>query len=139
MTHTVRDVMTSAPVTVDAGSSVQQVAQLMRDRGIGDVLVTDDSGVCGLVTDRDIVVRGIAGNGDASSMQIGDICSHNLVAVEADADVNEAVRLMREHALRRLPVTQDQHLVGIVSIGDLAIDQDRRSALADISAAPPNA
>ncbi|NED99976.1 CBS domain-containing protein [Phytoactinopolyspora halotolerans] len=138
MAQKVSEVMTGGPVTADVSTSVQQVAQMMRDQGIGDVVVTDENGVCGLVTDRDIVVRGLAVNGDPTRMTVGDICSRNLVAVNADDDIDEAVRIMREHAVRRLPVTRDQQLVGMVSIGDLAVDQDRRSALADISAAPPN-
>ncbi|WP_129666311.1 CBS domain-containing protein [Phytoactinopolyspora endophytica] len=138
MAQKVSEIMTGAPVTVDTNASVQEVAQLMRDRDIGDVVVTDDNGVCGLVTDRDIVVRALAVDGDPTRTKIGDICSRDLVAIGADDDVDHAVRIMRERAVRRLPVTQEQQLVGMVSIGDLAVDQDRRSALADISAAPPN-
>jgi CBS domain-containing protein len=138
MAQKIKDVMTTGPVTVDVEASFQQVAQTMRDQAIGDVIVTDANGVCGLVTDRDIVVRGLAGGGDPATMRVGDICSRDLVAVNADDDIDEAVQVMRERAVRRLPVVRDQELVGIVSIGDLAVDQDRRSALADISAAPPN-
>lgn len=138
MANKVSEVMTSGPITVDTSASVQQVAQIMRDQDVGDVVVTDENGVCGVVTDRDIVVRALAVDGDPTRTKVGDICSRNLVAVSADDDVEEAVRIMREHAVRRLPVTRDQQLVGIVSIGDLAIEEDRRSALADISDAPPN-
>ncbi|NED96922.1 CBS domain-containing protein [Phytoactinopolyspora alkaliphila] len=138
MAQKVSEVMTPGPITVDTEVSVQQVAQTMRDQGIGDVIVTDSTGVCGLVTDRDIVIRGLAEGGDPSSMRVGELCSRDLVTVNADDNIDEAVRVMREHAVRRLPVVQDRELVGVVSIGDLAVDQDRRSALADISAAPPN-
>lgn len=138
MAEKVSEVMTDAPATVDANASFAQVAAMMRDQDIGDVIVTEENSVCGMVTDRDIVVRGLAGDGDPSSMRIGDICSRDLVAVNADANIDEAVQLMRTHALRRLPVTRDGQLAGVVSIGDLAVTQDRQSALADISAAPPN-
>lgn len=138
MAEKVSEVMTDAPATVDANASFAQVAAMMRDQDIGDVIVTEEDSVCGMVTDRDIVVRGLAGDGDPSNMRIGDICSRDLVAVNADANIDEAVQLMRTHALRRLPVTRDGQLAGVVSIGDLAVTQDRQSALADISAAPPN-
>lgn len=138
MAGKVSDVMTNAPATVDVGTSVQQAAQLMRDRDVGDLVVTDDNGVCGVVTDRDLVVRGLATDGDPARMSIGELCSRDLVAVNADDEVDAAVQIMRDRAVRRLPVVRDQQLVGIVSIGDLAINQDRSSALADISAATPN-
>jgi CBS domain-containing protein len=132
--------MTGGPTTVDAGASISQVAEIMRDQSIGDVLVTDSTGLMGMVTDRDIVVRALAGDaaGNPRDMHVGEICSRDLVFVEADADIDEAIELMRTHALRRLPVVHDGQLAGIVSIGDLAVDQDRRSALADISASAPN-
>jgi CBS domain-containing protein len=139
MAKTISEVMTSEPVTVDGSTSISQVAHIMREHDIGDVLVTDDKGVYGVVTDRDIVVRAVTTDGNPANMKVGDICSRELVAVNVDDGIDQAVQLMREHALRRLPVLRDQQLVGVVSIGDLAVDQDRRSALADISAAPPSA
>ncbi|NDL56803.1 CBS domain-containing protein [Phytoactinopolyspora mesophila] len=137
---TIREVMTGGPTTVEAGAPISQVAQIMRDEGIGDVLVTDSTGLMGVVTDRDIVVRALAGDagGDPRNTTVGDICSRELVTVNADADIDEAIRLMRTHAMRRLPVVDGGQLTGIVSIGDLAVDQDRRSALADISMTAPN-
>lgn len=138
MAHTISEVMTTAPVTVDASTPIRQVAEEMRDRDIGDVLVTDENGLCGMVTDRDIVIRALPSDSDPSSMRIGDICSRDLVSIDANDDVDHAVQLMRDRALRRLPVTRNGDLVGVVSIGDLARSEDQRSALADISAAPPN-
>ena len=108
----------------------------MKESDIGDVLVSDDGKLCGVVTDRDIVVRGLA-EGRASA-RLGDICSRELVTVPPDGEVDEAARLMSEHALRRLPVTDHGRPVGMVSIGDLAVEMDRDSVLADISAAPAN-
>lgn len=139
MAQKISEVMTGEPVSIDVSTSLQQAAATMREHDVGDLLVTDDNGVCGVVTDRDIVVRGLAGDADPARVRVGDICSRDLVAVDAQEDIDVAVRLMREHALRRLPVTTEGRLAGIVSIGDLAVDQDRRSALADISAAAPNA
>lgn len=136
--QTIRDVMTPNPVVLDATSSLTEAARNMRDQDIGDVIVQNDGSVCGIVTDRDIVIRGLAQGGDPNSTTLGDVCSTDLHMVGSDADVMQAVELMRDQAIRRLPVVDDGQAVGVVSIGDLAIERDRESALADISAAPPN-
>lgn len=91
------------------------------------------------MTDRDIVVRGIAEGLDPRTNTLDDICSRTLTTVSPDDSIDTAVSLMREKAIRRLPVVKRGRPVGIVSIGDLAIERDRDSALADVSAAPPNA
>ena len=137
MASTVAEHMTATPVTIDARESVRHAAELMRSRNIGDVVVTDNGEVVGLVTDRDLVVRVLA-TGDSPDSQVREACSTDLVTVRPDDDVEKAEHLMREKAVRRAPVMKDKELVGIVSIGDLAIDLDRRSALADISASKPN-
>ena len=113
-------------------------ARAMRDGAVGDVLVERDGVLCGIVTDRDIVVRAIAENRNPAEVKIGDICSRDLATLTPDTSVEDAVRLMRDKALRRIPVCDDGKPVGVVSIGDLAIDRDGQSALADISAARPN-
>jgi CBS domain-containing protein len=134
---TIAEVMKPNPVTCNTDDTIQSAAQVMRDRDIGDVIVLDASGLCGIVTDRDLVVRSLAA-GLEPSARIGDVCSRDVSTVEPDADVGRAVELMRNNALRRLPVVDGDQLVGVVTIGDLAISQDPKSALADISAAPPN-
>lgn len=131
--------MTRNPVNVRTTATLADAAQLMRDREIGDVLVVrEDGSLCGLVTDRDLVVKGLAEGLDANSAMIEEICSHNPVTLSSDQTVKDAVKLMREHDIRRLPVVDGGDLVGIVSLGDLAIEKDPGSALADISQAPPN-
>ncbi|MFF2145117.1 CBS domain-containing protein [Kitasatospora sp. NPDC058190] len=117
---------------------MRDAARWMRDTAIGDVLVSDDGQLCGLVTDRDLVVRVLAEGKDPDSTNVGDVCSCELVSVAPDDDVQHAVDLMRRHALRRLPVLDDGQAVGIVSLGDLAMDRDPGSALAAISDAAPN-
>lgn len=107
----------------------------MRENDIGDVLISDQDPMCGVLTDRDIVIRALAEGRDPASTMAGEIASSNLVTVSPDDPVDRAVELMPAHAVRRLPVCHDGRPVGIVSIGDLAIEQDPRSALADISAA----
>jgi CBS domain-containing protein len=135
---TIRDVMTPNPVALPATASAVDAALAMRDFDVGAVIVLDDGQVCGIVTDRDIVVRAIANGNYPASTRLGDICSQELTTVSPGEPLEDAVRLMREKALRRLPVVEDGQPVGIVSIGDLAVERDRQSVLGNISAAPPN-
>ena len=137
MPRTVRDVMTTDLVSCPSSASMSDAARSMRDRDIGDVLVVDEGAVRGIVTDRDLVVRGLAGDGDITTAKLGDLCSANLTTVAPDASVEEAASIMRDHALRRLPVVEDGAAVGIVSLGDLAVTADPASALGGISAARP--
>jgi CBS domain-containing protein len=138
MAPTVRDVMTANPVTLPAQAPVLDAAKKMREADIGDVIVLDGDTICGLVTDRDIVVRVLAEGRDPIGTQLAEVCSRDLVTVAPDDDLTAAGDLMRERAVRRIPVVEGDRVVGIVSIGDLAIERDPESALANISAAPPN-
>ena len=135
----IRDVMTADPVVCASDSSIRDAATAMRDRNIGDVIVSDGDGrPCGIVTDRDLVIRGLARDGDVSSLKLGDVCEGELHTVQFDADVSDVIALMQERALRRVPVLQGDDLVGIVSLGDLAERLDEGSALGTISSAPPD-
>jgi CBS domain-containing protein len=137
--QTVSDVMTTMPISVSSTAPVSTAAETMRDNDIGDVLVTEDGKVAGLVTDRDLVVRVLAGGMDPSTTMVGHVCSTDLVAAHPDTPVDEVIQVMRERAVRRLPVINDTgEAIGFVSLGDLAVNRDPRSALADISMAPPN-
>jgi CBS domain-containing protein len=138
MARHIREIMTRDPVTVAPQTPIAEVSRLMREKDIGDVLIADDGQLRGMVTDRDLVVRGMADAYDPDTTAAQDVCSAGLVSCAPDAEVAEAVRLMREHSVRRLPVVDNGRLVGAISIGDLAIERDRDSALADISAAAPN-
>jgi CBS domain-containing protein len=138
MARTIADVMTPNPVTLEATMTIADAARVMRELDIGDVVVYDGERVCGIVTDRDITVRAVADGKDPNTVQLRDVASADLTTVSADAPVDDAVRIMGDKALRRLLVTEDACAVGIVSIGDLAMEEDPRSALAEISAAEPN-
>ena len=138
MAQTIADVMTPNPVTLSADASVVEAALVMRDNDIGDVIVCDDQTVCGIVTDRDLVVRALAERVDPQQVALRDICTQQVTTVQPDTSVDEAVKLMRENALRRLPVVDGKRPVGVVSLGDLAAAKDPNSALADISSAAPN-
>jgi CBS domain-containing protein len=137
-TNTIAAVMTKEPVVLDSDSLLTDAARMMRDSDIGDVIVIEDGSVCGIVTDRDIVVRGIAADKDPATTRLGEVCSKDVTTVSSDTPVEEAVRLMRDRAIRRLPVVDDDRPVGVISLGDLAMERDPSSALADISEAPPN-
>ncbi|MFF0223803.1 CBS domain-containing protein [Streptomyces sp. NPDC004629] len=138
MAEHVRDIMTGTPVTVEPQASVTAVARLMRDQDIGAVLVTHDEELHGVVSDRDLVVRAIAEGMDPDRTTAAMVGSGELVTVGPDEDLGRAVELMREHSVRRLPVVENGHPIGIVALGDMAIERDPESALGDISAARPN-
>jgi signal-transduction protein with cAMP-binding, CBS, and nucleotidyltransferase domain len=137
MGQSIRDVMSTDPVVLQQEASIQEAAQAMREQDIGDVIVLDDSQqICGIVTDRDIAVRAVAQGRDPQSVTVGEICSRDLQTLSPDDDVGDAVKVMSEKAIRRLPVVDNGRPVGIVSLGDLAVTRDPDSVLADISAAP---
>lgn len=137
--ETVSDVMTPQLVSLPSAAPVTQAAELMRTNGIGDVIVTGNGAVQGVVTDRDLVIRVLAAHRDPERTTVGEVCSPDVVTIHPDASVAEAVDIMRDRAVRRLLVIDDDGQVrGVVTIGDLAVTQDPQSALADISAAPPN-
>ena len=129
----VRDVMTPGPIGVDYDQSIGEAARTMRDWGVGAVLVVRNESLYGLVTDRDLVVRAVV-EARGADEPVGPLSSTNLIGVDADADVREAMRLMRQHAVRRLPVLEDGRVTGIVSLGDLAIADESALAFAQLSA-----
>lgn len=135
---TIRDVMSPRPRVLSVDSMVSEAAEVMRRDDIGDVVVVEEDRLYGILTDRDIVVRVLAEGQDPSQTRIGDVCSREVATIRPEDGVGQAVRLMREKAIRRLPVTEGDEVVGILTIGDIAVERDSRTALADISAAPPN-
>ena len=138
MDKKIRDIMTPDPVGVYYDQTLAETARVMRDAGVGAVLVVNGDSLSGVVTDRDLVIRGLA-EGAGPDSPVGPVCSAKLVGVDADADVTEAERLMGENAVRRLPVIDDGQIVGIVSIGDLAASgNDGQSSLTAVSKADPN-
>jgi CBS domain-containing protein len=134
----IREVMTSNPVTLDGSAPIMEAAKAMSQSDIGDVVVRKNGKLCGIVTDRDIVVRVLAAGKDPKTTNLESVCSRDMLTVSPDQDTSAAVKLMRERAIRRLPVVENNNLLGMISLGDLAVALDRRSALSDISAAPAN-
>ena len=130
MNAKVRDLMTPGPIGVDYHQSIGDAARTMRDWGIGAVLVFNGQVLHGLVTDRDLVVRAVA-ESKGPDEPVGPLSSGDLIGVDADDDVAVAVRLMRENAVRRLPVIQDGQVAGVLSLGDLALADEVTAAAPD--------
>ena len=140
MEQQVRNAMTPDPIMLPATATLVEASRVMRDNSIGDVLVLADDRLCGVVTDRDIVTRALADSRDPPTTVLGDICTAEVVTVRPDESVDQAVHLMRSRAVRRLPVVDETgRPIGVVTLGDLAVEYDSKSALAEISAAQPNA
>jgi CBS domain-containing protein len=126
----IREVMTPNPRSVSPNDTIQNAACIMRDEDAGAVPVVDNGRAIGIVTDRDIVVRVVAEGGQLSSA-IRDIVTGSLVSASPDMSTREAAALMSEHQIRRLPVVENDRLVGIVSIGDLAVKEGKDSRIGD--------
>jgi len=139
MHQTIKDVMTPDPKVLLKTATVKEAAELMRDDNIGDVIVVNGhKKLYGILTDRDIAIRCGAEGADPDKVTLEEIATKDVTTLSPDATIDLAITLMREQAIRRIPVVEDGKPVGIVTLGDLAIEKDPTSALADISAAPPD-
>jgi CBS domain-containing protein len=134
----IKEVMSEGLETCPPSASVQEVAEKMRDADTGAILVSEGGELQGLITDRDIVLRAVADGQDPTSATAKQVCSSDVHTLSPDAPAEDAVDLIRRHNVRRIPVVDGDKPVGIVTIGDLAVARDEKSALADISAAAPN-
>lgn len=116
--------------------NIYEVALKMKELNVGAIPIVDQEKIVGMITDRDIVIRGVAEKHPGST-KVEDIMSSKLITISADASTKEAARLMAEHQIRRLPVVEGDKLVGIVSLGDFAIreltDDQAKTALTEIS------
>jgi CBS domain-containing protein len=130
--------MTADPRTVETGATVADAAREMRDGDVGAVVVVDNGKVAGIITDRDIAVRVVAEGLDPDATRVGEAGTMDPVTLTVDQTVDDAIRLVREQDVRRIIVVQDGRPAGIVSLGDLAIERDTDSALADIASEPAN-
>ncbi|MED4532681.1 CBS domain-containing protein [Metabacillus fastidiosus] len=116
--------------------NVYEVAVKMKDLNVGAIPIVDEEKLVGMITDRDLVVRGIAEKKPGSN-QVTNVMSDQLITINPDTSVNDAAKLMAEHQIRRLPVTEEGRLVGMISLGDLSLntksDEQAGSALTEIS------
>ena len=138
----IRDVMTSNPECVNETNSLRDVARIMKDRDTGVVPVVNGRKIVGLITDRDIVVRGLAEGKNMESASVSELMTKQVRTVRDDATVNDALELMNSAEVRRVAVVNsNDELVGIVSLGDISVksEQDAKvgKTVESISGAPP--
>ena len=120
--RTVGDVMVDDVLTVDASAPLWKAAQLMRDGNVGVLPVVEDGKLRGIVTDRDLVIRGLAEGADPTGLHVGDCATWDIVCARSESPVEEAMEVMAECQIGRLPVVdQDSHVVGIVTLSSLAL------------------
>jgi CBS domain-containing protein len=116
----VRECLRSAPVTVPPGCTLHEAGQLMGSHGVGSLLVVEGDRLVGIVTDRDITVRG-TGKGKPPTADVGSVMTPDPVTIQGSCDVFEAFKVFKTATARRLPVLEDQDLAGIISVDDLLI------------------
>jgi CBS domain-containing protein len=126
----IRDVMTPNPRTLSPDDSIQNAARVMRDEDTGAVPVCENGRPVGIVTDRDIVVRAVA-DGGVLTRPLREIVSGGVLSVSPDTSTRDASQLMSEHQIRRLTVVEDDRLIGIVSLGDLAVKEGKDKRAGD--------
>jgi len=130
----VRDVMSSSVECCSNQDSLQSVASKMESLNVGAIPVVENGHVVGMITDRDLALRGINQGGNANASQV---MSNNIVTIDGNASLQEASTLMAQHQIRRLPVVENGNLVGMLSLGDLAVqeqsDESAGEALSQIS------
>ena len=126
MANSVRDAMTADPRSIGKSVSVVEAARLMREQDIGSLPITEDEKLVGMITDRDITMRVVAEAADPKVTSVEDVYSQDLISVEPDNDLEEALRLMARHQVRRLPVVEKGRLVGIVAQADIALRENEK-------------
>lgn len=133
----VRDIMTKNVAYVNPSSTVVEAAQLMQKHNVGSIPVMDQNGILGIVTDRDIVVRNVAHNKSPQSTPVSDVMTSQVTTVSPDMDVDQVSSMMARQQIRRIPVVENNKLVGMVALGDLATnarsDMEASEALTEIS------
>lgn len=117
----IKEIMTTDVKTLSSNDSISEAANIMKSLDIGAVPIVQDNIPIGIVTDRDIIIRGIA-DGKSSRDAVSSIMTTDVITVTPDADVHEAADIMAARQIRRLPIVQDKQLVGIVAIGDMAVE-----------------
>ena len=129
MGQSIRDIMTTNPRTIEPSTPIFEAARIMRDDNIGSLPITEGNQLWGTITDRDITIRAIAEGRDPTGTTVQEIASRDLVTVDPQQNLDEALRLMAQHQVRRLPVVEeDGKLIGIVAQADVAqVGDDART------------
>lgn len=120
----VKEIMSKKIASLNSEDSVERAAQLMKQYDVGSIPVCQQNQVVGIVTDRDIAVRTIAEGRDSKQQKVSDIMSANPVVGNPDMDVHDAARIMSDQQIRRLPIVDNNSLVGIVALGDISVEPD---------------
>ena len=121
MGQSIAQIMTANPCAIDAGKTVDYAAKMMRDEDVGLAPIVEGDRLIGALTDRDIAVRVVAEGKDPASTKVSDVASKQVVTLDPQQDLDEALRLMAQHQVRRLPVVEeDGRLVGVVAQADIA-------------------
>jgi CBS domain-containing protein len=128
MAKSVRDAMTAEPRSIGASASVVEAARLMREEHIGSLPIIDNEQLVGMITDRDITTRVVAEAADPKLTSVGEVYSQDLISVEPESDLEEALLLMARHQVRRLPVVDNGKLVGIVAQADIALTENEKKS-----------
>ena len=127
MAKTIREAMTANPCSIDAGKSVAYAAKMMRDEDVGIAPIVEGDRLVGVLTDRDIAVRVVAESRDPEQVKAAEVASRDVVTLDPEQDLDEALRLMARHQVRRLPVVEeDGRLVGVVAQADVARQADEQ-------------
>lgn len=133
----VREIMSKDIASLRSDDSVERAAQLMKQYNCGSIPVCTDDKIIGIVTDRDIAVRSVASGEDITEQRVGDIMTENVVFGSPEMEVSDAARLMSDRQIRRLPIVENNSLIGIVALGDISLDPNYQDsaeeALKDIS------
>ncbi len=127
MGKSIREVMTPGPETIQADRPAAEAAKLMKHADAGMIPVMENGQLLGAVTDRDIAIRVVAEGKDPQSTPVREIASTDIVTVEPDRDLAEALQLMAKHQVRRLPVVEDGRLVGVLAQADVAREGDEQA------------
>ncbi|GFZ32891.1 CBS domain-containing protein [Clostridium zeae] len=132
-----RDIMSKSVVSLSSNDTIERAATLMKEYDIGSVPVCDSDKVIGIVTDRDIALRAVSSSSHTSSDSVKNIMTTNPVTASPDMSLEDLSRIMSQQQIRRIPIVENQRLVGVVSLGDLATepqaDQKAGHSLSDIS------
>ncbi|MDD2574044.1 MAG: CBS domain-containing protein [Bacillota bacterium] len=131
------DIMTRDVRTIDASSTVEDAARMMKELNVGSLPVSENGSITGIITDRDVVLRNVAGGRTPTNTRVDEVMSKTVITATPDMDVHRAADLMAQNQIRRLPVLENNRMVGIVSIGDLAVrniyENEAGEALSSIS------
>jgi CBS domain-containing protein len=126
----INDIMTKEVIKINADARVEEAARIMKEHNIGSVPVHNGEKIVGIITDRDIVIRSVASD-TRQNIKVRDVMTSNPVMCSSDKDIDEAARIMSERQIRRLVVVDNNNLVGMVSLGDLAVEDESKSEVGE--------